>query len=394
MNNAKKLLITSLLAATAGTSHAANSFDQAIKNASISGELRLGYIAVSPDVAGATDTSAGAVGGHIKLESADINGFQFAFAPYFVEKVNALSGDEEDGELNGEFFDDNNASYAYIGEAYVNYAFNNGSFRWGRQAIDTPFINTDNIRMLPHTYQAAWLRYNPSEKLHLEGGIAKKWAGVGSGGNPGKFKPVSEDGDGALALGGVYQVNEAYTAQGWFYDFDNNFSLLYADVVRSRGPLELAAQFASYSEDNDSGVDGSAWGLMASYNLEALTFTAAYNESSNPDGKAVSVGLCGCGSFYTSMDEINIAEKNDASAYLLAVDYAVNDALTATLATAHFEDADAATADIDETNIVLSYAFSDQLDAEFIHANVENDAAPADEGTNFSRNLLRVSYNF
>lgn len=387
----KNLLVTSMLAAGAAShAQAATTVGDAIKNASISGQLRAGYISVSPD--GATDTSAAAVAGQVKLETASINGLQFAFAPYFVEKIGFLSGDEEDGELNGEFFDDDKNSYAYIGEAYINYEFANGSFRWGRQEIDTPFINTDNIRMLPHTYEAAWLRYNPTKDLQLQGGIAKKWAGFASGDNPGKFKQVAEDG--AIAFGGNYQVSEATSTQAWYYNFDNNFNMLYVDVLHTRGPLELAAQVASYDEDNNSGTDGSAWGLMASYNVDAFTFTAAVNGTSNPDGKSVSVGLCGCGAFFTSMDEINIAEKNDASAYLLAVDYAVSDALNATLAFAQFEDKDNATADISETNIIVSYVFSDNLDIEFIHADVENDAAPSDPDSNFSRQLIRASYSF
>lgn len=386
-----KLVSSLLIGSTAISAQAADSLDAAIKGATTSGQFRFGYINVSPDVAGASDTSAAAIGGYIKLETAEWKRLQVAIAPYFSEKIDALSGDEASGELNGDFFDANNDSYAYLGEAYLNYRFNNGSFRLGRQQLDNPFLNGDDIRMSPNTFNAGWLTYEVNKSLKLEAGLVNSWAGIDSGDDKNKFKDAG--GDGVIAIGVNYAVNDALAMQAWSYDFDTNYSLFYIDATYKTGSLELAAQHASFDEDNASGVDGSAMGILASYATGSWTFSAAMNTTSNDAGKGVDNGLGG-GNFFTSMDEMTIAGLTEAEATLVSAEYAVNDAFTACITMGHFEDDNAATADINETDIVLSYAASDNLDVEFIHASVENDADSADAGTNFSRQLVRVNYNF
>jgi hypothetical protein len=388
----KKILATSLLVAgAAGTAQAAGSFADAMKNASVSGQFRFGYVTTSPDVSGTSDTTGAAIGGILKLETAEWNRLQFAVAPYFSENIDALGGDEADGELSGDFLDANLDSFAYLGEAYINYNFGNGSVRVGRQQLDNPFINTDDIRMNPNTFNASWLTMDLGRALKLEAGVVKTWAGIDSGDDKDKFKDTS--GDGVTAIGLSYAVNEALGVQAWSYDFDESHSLLYVDGAYTTGKLEIAAQYASFDEDNASGVDGSAMGIAATYATGPWVFTAAMNSASNDADKGVSNGLGG-GNFFTSMDEMTIDGLTEAEATVMGVEYAVNENFTAGIAMGHFEDDGAATADIDETDIVLSYAASDNLDVEFVHASVENDADTTDEGTNFSRQLVRVNYNF
>ncbi|MGD8926854.1 MAG: porin [Thioalkalispiraceae bacterium] len=395
--NKQRLPWVMLALALLGTTPVANaadadSFEDAMRGINTSGQFRFGYIHQDPDVAGSPTTSAGAIGGQIKLETRQWRGVRLGLAPYFSEKIAALSGDEAAGELNGDFFDDNGDSYAYLGEAYLDYSWSNGSLRWGRQQLDTPFINTDAIRILPHTYEAAWFWYQPLSNLSLQGGRATKWAGFASGGDPGKFKDVG--GDGAIALGATYKMKAHHTFQGWYYDFDNAFSLLYADAIYNNGHLEGGVQYADFNEKNGSGTDGSAWGLKLGYDFDVVKLGAAYNKTSNDPGKSASVGLCGCGSFFTSLDEINIAGKTDAKAWLLSLEYPVNQALVLAILRGHFEDANKATTDIDETNFVLTYALNEMIDAEYIYADVQNSAVPTDVDSNFSRHLLRVNYNF
>lgn len=391
MSNHNKLLVSSLLAVISAGTASASGFDEAIKNASVTGQFRLGYVTTSPDVSGATDTTGAAFGGMIKMETAEWNRFQFAIAPYFSQNIDTLSGDEDDGELAGDFLDANLDSYAYLGEAYVNYAFANGTVRVGRQQLDNPFINTDDIRMSPNTFNAAWVNLELSKALQLQGGVVKTWAGIDSGDDKDKFKDAS--GDGVMAVGVNYTVNEALAVQAWSYDFDENYSLLYADASYSIGDLELGVQFASFDEDNSSNVDGSVFGIFAAYSTGPWTFSLAMNQASNDPGKAVDVGLGG-GNFYAAMDQMVIGGLTDAEAHVLAVDYAVSDAFAISVAMGHFEDDGAASADIDETDIVLGYSVNEQLDIEFINTMVENDANTTDVDTNFTRQFVRVNYNF
>ncbi|MDH5601457.1 MAG: OprD family outer membrane porin [Gammaproteobacteria bacterium] len=379
-----KLLTTSLLiAGLSGASHAAG-LDDAFKKGTTSGQLRLGYISVSPDATGSETTTGGAMGGEIKFETAKWNRFQLALAPYFVEKVDALTGD--DTKINGDFFDGNNESYAYLGEAYVNYAFKNGSFRYGRQKLDTPFINTDDIRMFSNTFTAAWLNMAMSKSLTLDLGQVSTWAGFDSGSSQEKFKRASNDGVSAFGLN--YKASDDFSAQAWYYSFDKAFSLIYADATYSTGNLEIGVQMGSYSESDASGVDGSVLGASITYSAGPFTLAAVMNSGTNDDGKSASLGLGG-GNYYAAMDESTIDGLNDAEAQVISIEYAATDKFTAAVAVGHFEDNGAAT-EIDETNVVLSYSASDSLDVELIHTTVDA-LGTADD---FSRQTLRATYSF
>ena len=359
--------------------------NDAFKNGTTSGQLRLGYISNSPDAAGSETTTGGAIGGEIKFETAKWNRMQIALAPYFVEKIDALTGDN--AKLNGDFFDANNESYAYLGEAYLTYSFNNGTFRYGRQKLDTPFINTDDIRMFSNTFTAAWLNMELSKSFTLDVGQVSTWAGFDSGNSQEEFKRASGD-SGVSALGLAYKHSDDLSAQAWYYNFDKNYSLLYADATYSMGNLELGVQMGSYSEDNASGTDGTVIGASITYTTGPVTLAAVINSGSNDDGKSASLGLGG-GNYYAAMDESTIDGLNDVEAQVISVEYAASDNFTAGVAVGHFENNDASTK-IDETNVVLSYDISDTFNLEFIHATVD-DVGTAND---FSRQTLRATYSF
>jgi len=379
-------LSAGVFAADAGT------MQEAINGATVSGQFRFGYITNDADVSGTNTTSAAAIGGQLKFETATWKRLQFAIAPYFSEKIEALSGDEQQNKLNSDFFDSNNDSFAYLGEAYVNYSWSAGTLRVGRQQLDNPFINTDDIRMLPNTFNAAWLSMLVNGNLALEAGKVSTWAGLGSGGDQNKFKRASNDG--VLALGATYKMKDHHTFQAWYYDFDRDYSQIYLQAIYANGPFEAGMQYTDYSEDNTaSTTDGSAWGLSAAYDFGVVKASVSINEASNAAGKSVSDGLGG-GNFFTSMDDTTIAGMTDASAYMLSIEYPASQALTLAAAWGHFEDGSKTSNDQDELNLILGYRLNKQLEISFTRTTVDNNAAPADAGTNFTRNLLLARYSF
>jgi imipenem/basic amino acid-specific outer membrane pore len=383
------VLVISMLTGRLGAQE--NSFDDAIKHASTHGVFRLGFINVDPDVAGNPTTYATAVGGQLKFETAPWQRLQFAIAPYFSQKVGFLSGDEDTGKLNGDFFDSNNDSFAYLGEAYVHYAWSNGTARLGRQQLDTPFINIDDIRMAPNTFEAFWLNGDISANLHLQGGLVKRWAGFGSGGDQHTFKDASNDG--VLAAGAIYKMRQHHTFQVWYYDFDDNYQQAYADAIYSNGNFEAGIQYTTFNENNASGTDGTAWGVKVGYAFDWAQLSAAYNKSSNDPGKSVSNGLGG-GNFFTSLDETSIDGVSDATAYVLAIDYPISKAVTLGVALGHFEDRNGTTHDLDELNLILASQATQNLSVDFVYTTVDNDADPADAGSNFDRILIFANYLF
>lgn len=390
----KKIALTTLITACiSGSIHAA-SIDDAFKKGSTSGQLRFAYISVAPDVSpSAKTTTAATTAGEIKFETAKWNRLQLGLAPYFAEKVNALSGDPKDSELNTDFLDSNNQSFAYLGEAYINYSFDKGSVRVGRQKLDTPFINTDDIRLFSNTFTAAWLTMELNKSITFQSGKVSTWAGFDSGSSQDVFKPASGAGnDGVVAAGISYAHSDALSANVWYYDFDKNFSLVYADATYAMGSFEFGAQYGSYSESNSSNTDGTVLGASVSYSAGPLTLAAVMNTGANDDGKSASLGLGG-GNYYAAMDESTINGLNDVSAQVFSAEYAVSDKFTAAIAVGHFEDKGKAT-DIDETDLILGYNVSDNLGIEFTHTTVDNKASANDSGTNFTRRFLRATYAF
>ena len=367
-----------LLSATCFTGFVnAGSFDDAFKNATTSGQFRFAYISIAPDVDGATTKTGAAIGGEIKFETAKWNRLQLAIAPYFVEKIDNFSGNAAKSELNGDFFDSNSESFTYLGEAYLNYDFANGSARIGRQKLDNPFINTDDIRMFSNTFNAAWLNIKINKSLSLEAGQVNTWAGFDSSGSQEIFKNAS--GDGVAAVGVNYVQSDALSAQAWYYNFDKSYSLFYTDVAYTNGAYEVCAQYANYYETNASNVDGSVLGASIAYTTGPFTLAAAINSGSNADGKSVDIGLVGLGdgNYYASMDESGIDGLNDAKAQVIFIKYDVSDKFTAMLAVGHFED-NGKTIDIDETNLILGYSVKDNLNIEFTHAMVDNKSDATD----------------
>ena len=371
------------------TVYAANNFDESIKNATTSGQFRFGYITVDPDVAGAKSTTGAAFGGHIKFETEKWHATQFAIAPYFSERLSILSGDSSKNELNGEFFDANNQSFAYLGEAYVNYAFTNGTIRFGRQQLDNPFINTDDSRMHPNTFSAAWFNMNLTDRLVLDAGVVTEMAGFDSGVNT--FTKASNNG--VTALGVTYQMKAHHTFQGWYYNFDGQYSQYYLDAAYQNGPFNAGMQYSSYNEVNNSNIAGSVWGIKANYTISSITLGLALNGSTNGIGKSQSLGL-GEGNYFSSMDESKIGGLSKATATVFTADYAATENLSIGLAHGQFADRNKATTNISETNLSFAYKVNEKLEIEFVHASVDNKATPADTDTNFSRNFARVNYNF
>lgn len=382
------ILTASLILGAASSGHAVESFDEAIKKATTSGHFRLGYISVAPEVVGEKATTGAAIGGQIKFETAEWNRLQFAIAPYFSEKLESLSGDQANAELNTDFFDSNGDSYAYIGEAYVNYAFSKGSIRIGRQTLDTPFINTDEIRMHPNTFRALWLNMGLSNNLVLDAGFVTQMAGFDSGGSQDKFKNASNDGVSVLGLS--YKMKAHHTFQGWYYDFNDQYSQAYLDAAYENGNFSAGLQYSKYDEVKNSNINGSVWGVTASYALADFTFALAINESSNGAGESSSLGLGG-GNYFASMDEMTIGDLTNASAQVVSVKYEATENFSASLAVGQFEDGNKTTIDTSETDFALAYSVNDKLDVEFVYAVVDN---KADASASFSRNFARVNYNF
>ncbi|NWF66303.1 MAG: outer membrane porin, OprD family, partial [Campylobacterales bacterium] len=139
----------------------ANSFEM-FEKGEVNGEIRTGYINL--DTKNSGSNSAFALGGHLKYETTSIYGVSFGAGAYTSQGL-GLNEDDK----NPDFFDTDGKSFTILGESYINYKFDKWSVKAGRQIVDTPFANTDDIRMAPNLFEGVVASFEPIENLVIIG---------------------------------------------------------------------------------------------------------------------------------------------------------------------------------------------------------------------------------
>ena len=401
----KKAAVMSLAAVVALS---ASSIDEAFVAGKVSGQIRAAHI--SQNNAVDQDTYGTSIGGILKYETADWNGLKLGVGAYISQKLHFATGDVDEGKANGDLFGENTASYAYIGEAYVDYTINDLNLRVGRQQIDTPYADTDDIRMHPNTFEAAIATYNGIDKTTLVGGYITRMAGYDSGDDISKFKKLGEESNGAVVLGAINESIENFTLQGWYYAADKVADLYYTDATyvipfsETMG-LELSAQYAMFKEDKDAtgaetDIDGSVYGIGAAFNVGALTVGAVYNRGSNNDGETPPIGFGG-GPYFTSMEEMTIEGMEDVKAYQLSAELDMaNTGLEGVTLTALYGDFKSTPMDmhVKELDLIASFELSEAISGDISYAMIDDKNKNGSEDGlydgGYDRFLVRLSYNF
>ncbi len=271
-----------------------------------------------------------ATGGYIGYKSPDYNGLTFAVAAYGTYGFNIHDIDADapggglsyDPSLYGDAFD----NYAFIGQAYINYAFGNTNIKIGRQRLDTPLAGADDARMLPNLFEAAVLSNKDIENTTLIAahvhsmttgtfsnvygapGQLSLQSGYGLGyklGTSGDFAEMGDialgegtDTNGVTALAGIY-ANGALKLQAWDYiawdilnavylQGDIGWNCLLSDSIK----MKASAQYINESDLGDSlagDVDVNYFGLKLAATIDNLSAYAAYS-TTGEDANTVTNG--------------------------------------------------------------------------------------------------------
>ena len=402
----KKTVVMSMAAVVALS---ASSIDEAFVAGKASGQIRAAYIANEYD-AGGNDYGT-SLGGILKYETAEWNGLKLGAGAYVSQKIHAVTGKEGDNHLNTELFDMDGKSYAYVGEAYVDYTMDKLNLKVGRQQLDTPFADTDDIRMHPNTFEAAIATYTGLEGSTFVGGYVKRWAGYDSEDTLSKeqFKKLHEGSRGAAVFGVINESIENLNFQAWYYGVDKLADLTYLDAAYAIAfsetlGLEVSGQFAAFSEKTQedgtkSDVHGSVYGIGAAFNAGALTVGAAYNKGSNENGKTTPIGFGG-GPYMTSMEEWTIEGMSDVKAYQLNAELDLADAglegITLSALYGNFK-SDTDGTKVTELDLIASFELSEAISGDISYAMIEdknNNADGSGGDAGYDRFLVRLNYNF
>ena len=128
-----------------------------------------------------SDYFANAAGGGIRFETASFYGFRFAVGGSYVFNIassdlsipDSTTGTYNRYELGLFDVDDPETTTGLdrLEELYLSYTWSNSQILFGRQYINTPFINLQDGRMRPGAVEGIVLRFREWEHFSIESGL-------------------------------------------------------------------------------------------------------------------------------------------------------------------------------------------------------------------------------
>ena len=274
-----------------------DTLSDAFSHTTADGNIRIGY--QSNDTQGVTKNEV-ATGVKLHIETAPYYGLQVGTT------LHSSYGNGEEGFEGVPFFDENNEDYAIIAEAYLKGTFSNTTLIWGRQSFDTPFADSDDIGMVPNTFEAFTLINKDLKDTTIFISHIQKMSGVDSEA-PSRFTPINGS-DGVQVLGVTYEgINHASLA-GWFYNISGEGTISYFEASYENETADYTyggvAQYVLQAYD--IGEDSTIYGVAASFGVKhiGLTTTISYNKT---DGRAAE-NFFGGGPFVTNAEHNTLKE--------------------------------------------------------------------------------------
>jgi hypothetical protein len=257
----------------------------AFKSGSLEGHLRY-FFSLTDNNSGLTDYFGNAAGGGIRFETARFHGFQFGVSGFFIFNVGSSDLTKKDSLTNQGnryeigLFDiedpTNKKDIDRLEEFYLRYNIGKSYIRFGRQLINTPFINLQDGRMRPTGVEGIWFELNDLKKWNFEGGwiyaisprSTVKWyetdesvglypSGVNALGVKSNYSG-NLNSHGVFTMGTKWQPTRSITLKVWDLYFEDvmNSAMVQLDVRNSLNDnvaLISAVQYVRQDAVNDGG---------------------------------------------------------------------------------------------------------------------------------------------
>jgi len=371
-----------------------DNFKHMFEEGKVSGRLRVAYGSYDYKEKAVEDTYATAVGGILKYELAEYNGFNAAVAMYASHDIGALSG--EDQKLNSDF-SSLKGSYSEVGEAYINYKYSDLNLRVGRQILDTPLADSDDIRMIQNSFNAAVATYKYQDFTLMAGNI-QSWQGCDAG----LDDEWVDIGDHGANFGGI-TYSDMWELNLWYYNITNNTNALYVDggieyPINDAMLLHIMLQYLNESELDKSGYAADIYGASIEYVINGLGLNFGYNKSDRKKDKHSFSGMGG-GALFTNMDTMildEITQDREADAYVAGISYEYGN-LNFLYAYGDFNaksNAQSDKAHIVEQDIGFKYNLNDEFLIAAIYVLSEDKVSARKTEYDFNRAQLMMNYNF
>ncbi len=298
-----KIIISSIIIAIIFSGNSlslqADTLEAAFQNAKVDGYLRGGY--QYHNLKNDKTHLDYAVGGKLHMETAAISGISGGVSFY---NSNSISNDDNSGLVT--FRGSNDTSYSILGEAYLKANFGNTMIKIGRQEIETPFAQLDDIGMIPNTFEAAILVNKDIKDTTIFVGNIQKMAGVDAK-VVDKFTKIN-DNKNMQAIGIYYEGIKDISLSGWYYRLKDaeidNIAYLEADYEGTSNGFGYGFGVQYSQQTYNVGKTANIFGTTVSATLEnvGLTLAAAYTRVK---GNAATSGFGG-GPFFTNSEYLII----------------------------------------------------------------------------------------
>lgn len=255
----------------------------AFKRGHFNGHFRY-YFMSTQNQKGLTDYYANAAGGGLRYETAKFHGFQFAVSGFYTFNIGSSDlgkADTSTGQYNRyeiALFDVddpyNKKDLDRLEEFYLKYNYKESHITFGKQLLNTPFINLQDGRMRPTGVEGLWVELNEIKKIKIEGGWlyaisprgTTKWfdvgesigvypAGVNTTGIKSQYAGNLES-KGVFLLGTHVDLNKKFKIHGWNVFTENIFNTAMLQVDYSISLKNNNKFFASAQLIRQDAVNG------------------------------------------------------------------------------------------------------------------------------------------
>ncbi len=425
MNHLSLSLITiAVLNSAAFGMEEAENFTEMFSKSRVSGQARAIYqtnsnLTYLDDTTGSSRT--GTVGGKIELATRTFKGFDAVATAYGTLRAH---GDRN--QADGDYLNNGkaNGNYALIGQAFARYTNAESFIQVGRFELDTPLLNSDDIRMIPNLFQGVYATIIPVENITFQAGYINRMAGWENGGDNAKFQNIGtlidtiavldtySTGKSAVTFAGLSYGGEESPFSIRLFDYmtNNVMNEIYADMGANAGMVNVQAQYLRSISDNklkdylndnaiaDTMIDSTVWGASARVTIEEanLGFSIAYNRSAKKDGTLNSGGtpdfFGGANDpFFTSMDVLTAHQLGGVKAYKAELTYDPAETLALALAHGVFVKDDRFRNH--ETDLSVGYTFKENMALEgMVSKVVETDTVGVETTNNRARIAVKIGF--
>jgi len=367
-------------------------------------QLRAGYITFSED--GESATHGYALAGHAHFDTGRWQGMKLAAEVYTVLN---LGINQNPLNVNGDFFDEQGNSFILFSQAYLDGQWGNTKIKLGRQSLNTPHADADDIRMMPNYFEAYTITNTDIDDLTLTAGFIHRMAGWENAVNAQQFVDVGET-LGSEHIDGIYYASASYdgikdlSLNLWYYNYHDIANVIYAEAgYEYTFPKETTLTLGlQYDKSQETGAaflgrqDAHTYGLSMELASEEIGvhILAAYNKDTGETG-AMGLSLGG-GPFFTSMEDQTLDAMGMAgSAWIVGAGFHFSavgiEGLNAGIAYGSFKAEEASLYETNEIDAVIDYSFSDKFSVSAAFASVDFKVSNMEDYNQFR---VITNYNF